>query len=177
MGGFSYEEFQQVCEGAEEFKNSTNEFNLDVENENSIQVILKGHLYIEHELRKLLEKNLKNPKLLGLDKFKFSSLNKLVFALGLLSNEIYPVIKGINDLRNKCAHDLEYTFNLKEYKKIEDTLSGDFKDFYLGFINCRKENPNELKRLQILLFVVWYEIKSENIIPDNIKSKIKENFN
>ena len=176
MSRFNYEEFQQMCYVAEEFENGTNEFNSDVENENSIQVILKGQLYIEHQLRELLKRNLKNPTFLDLDKFKFSSLNKLVFALGLLPKEIYPVVKEINELRNRCAHNLKYTFDLKECKKIEDTLSGDFKDFYLGFINHRKENTDELKRLQILLFVVWYTIKSENIMPDNIKAKIKENF-
>ncbi len=175
MSEFSQDELNLMDKIDIEFRKVLEEFTSDVECENPMQVILKGHLYIEHELIELLKRKLVDHTKLELDKFKFSSLYKLVFALGLLPEEIYPVIKGMNDLRNDCAHDLKYTFGTKECKRIEDTLSGDFKKQYKSFLSSsKKDQTNELIKLQMILFTVWQTIKAENIIPDNIKEKIKD---
>lgn len=175
MSEFSEGELNEMCKIADGFELQYNEFSADIDSDNPIQIILKGHLYIEHELTELLKRKLVDHTKLELDKFKFSSLYRLVFALGLLPEEIYPVIKGINDLRNNCAHDLKYTFGTKECKRIEDAFSGGFKKQYMSFLSSsKKEQTNELVKLQMILFTVWEKIKAENIIPSNIKEKLKE---
>lgn len=175
MSNFNEEELRQMDSIMKKFESDLKGFCSDVETENPIQVILKGHLYIEHELIELLKRKLVDHTKLNLNKCTFSMLYKLVFAMGLLPDEIYYVIKAINNLRNDCAHNLSYTFGPKEWKYIEDTLSGNFKRQYESFLSSScKDQSKELIKLQMVLFTIWEAIKSDNIIPDNIKSKLAE---
>ncbi|NMF04553.1 hypothetical protein ACUH7Y_09530 [Clostridium beijerinckii] len=173
MDKYSKEELQEMADIADTFEKKIMEFASDVESENSVQAILKGHLYIEHELRELLARNIKNPNFLKIDRIKFSDLTNWVFALGLLPKEIHQAVKKINELRNACAHNLRYTLGVDECKSLEDSLSGDIKKKYKRFASSKKGPINEIMKLQMILFTVWNTIQTINDMPDKFKDKIE----
>ncbi|MPN39216.1 hypothetical protein SDC9_186744 [bioreactor metagenome] len=66
MREFNKDEIREIEKISQNFEGKLKMSTEDVECENSIQVILKVHLYIEHKLRELLKKNLKNPHVLNM---------------------------------------------------------------------------------------------------------------
>lgn len=169
MREFNQEEIKEMEKIAQNFEAKLKLFTEDVECENPIQVILKGHLYIEHELRELLKNNLENPEVLDCDKLGFSQLVKIVFSLGLLPLELLETAKEINRIRNLCSHDLNFKFGVREYDELEKTFSAGFNEYYQIF-STRLTKPNsELEKLQMALFTMWEQVSTYNLIPDHIK--------
>ena len=164
-------ELQELKDNTIELEKKLDEFNLNKKGENPMQVILKGHLYIEHELRERLKKHLENPKILQCEKLKYSQLAKLVFSLGLLPIEIFDTVMEIDHLRNKCSQNLKYNFNEEEFIKLEGTFSPSFNNMYLEFLKSRKDPINELIKLQTVIFAIWQFISVYNI-PEHLKIKL-----
>jgi hypothetical protein len=75
--------------------------------------VLRGHLYVEHELDYLLTYRIGEDVL---DALKLSFMRKLNLArdLGLLSVETYAATKLLNDYRTRLAHNLEATIGEAE---------------------------------------------------------------
>lgn len=172
MNEFSKKELDEMEIIANTFEKKLESFESDVSYENSVQLILKGHLYIEHELRELLRKNIKNPSALDIDKLKYVQLSKLIFALDLLPFVLFGTTMKINNLRNRCSHNLKYNFGIQEYRELEETFSDSFKKQYLGFLESVKEPLNELIKLQMSLFTLWEIVSSLNDIPAHIREKL-----
>jgi len=141
-------------------------FSEDTEGESTFQIILRSHLYIEHELRIILFKNVRYPDLLG-DKLKFSDFTKLVFALGLLPKEEMTVIKKINNLRNQFAHNLQYTIEEKEIITLLDSVSPSKRKRFAKF-----NSTTTLNKLKDILFLVWTDLVSYNLIPKHVKEHL-----
>lgn len=174
MREFNEERIKEAEKIVEIFEAKLEIFNKDVKSDNPIQVILKGHLYIEHELRELLEKNLKNPYVLEWHKLSFSQIAKLVFSLGLLPMELFKTIMEINKIRNRYSHNLDFKFELQEYNNLEKTFSAEFKEYYEMFLKQHTNHNCELVKLQIVLFTIWEQISAYNIMPDNFRQWLDE---
>jgi uncharacterized protein YutE (UPF0331/DUF86 family) len=87
--------------------------------EDTMLVVLKGHLLIEAELIDICGRLLKNPPALG--KLGFAARLRLVRALvddDELPDSFWEAIKDLNDIRNMFAHELEPDGIDKELQKI-----------------------------------------------------------
>ncbi|WP_179863349.1 hypothetical protein [Bacillus pseudomycoides] len=73
-----------------------------------LQLILRGHLYIEHELERLLKIYMVEPKHILTDRFMFMNKLNLAIALGALSSSKKNSYKRLNDLRNRYVHALKF---------------------------------------------------------------------
>ncbi|MCU5343279.1 hypothetical protein OCA10_29700 [Bacillus cereus] len=97
-----------------------NEFSEVTDGEDSLQIVLRGHLYVEYELERLLRKNMENPDSILTDRFMFMNKVNLAIALGLLPKSRKKAYKKLNDLRNKYAHRLRFEV---EHKDLDDFIS------------------------------------------------------
>lgn len=71
-----------------------------------VEVLLRGHLWVEKHLISLLEADLEKPEALDLDRMTFSQKTKLADAFGLLHPDEVGTIRILNAMRNRLAHDL-----------------------------------------------------------------------
>lgn len=99
----------------------TNNKFLDIINsQNYLDVVLRGHLFIESKIVEMIQGKLTNPSVLEFGKISFPLKLQLGAALGLLELEDLPAYKKINRLRNETAHKL--TFEVTD-EKIQDLIS------------------------------------------------------
>jgi len=79
--------------------------------DDELATILKGHLFIEYLLDKIISTKCKSPKRILSDSrsFTFAVKLQLVYSMGLLPDYTYRNIVKINKVRNELAHNLEFT--------------------------------------------------------------------
>jgi hypothetical protein len=95
----------------------------DLDDQNDkLYLILRGHLYIEHELNKLLEGFIPNPDILELYKERFRTKTEIAFAFNLIDQNQYEMLLEFNDLRNKYAHRLKYNISHQEIMDLKNQL-------------------------------------------------------
>jgi hypothetical protein len=80
----------------------------DLESDSPLQMLLRGHLYVEAEMVALLAHGVKKPDILRLDRMQFERKIKLAVALGLLDEYWMPALLQLNKERNKLAHHLDH---------------------------------------------------------------------
>lgn len=74
-------------------------------------ILLKGHLVIEQLLTELLEQNLEEPERLKSINLMFYKKLEIYLAISgnsIISKNLEAVLKDLNLLRNKLAHDLKH---------------------------------------------------------------------
>jgi hypothetical protein len=92
--------------------------------EDTILIVLRGHLLIEHELVDICGKLFRQPDALP-DRINFDTRLRLVRALlgdDDFSKVVYDILKDLNRIRNNLAHVLDP-------KDLHDDLCGFFKRF------------------------------------------------
>lgn len=151
------------------FEEQYAKFAADISGNTPLLIILKGHLYIENELKVILNKELANPYRIK-NLTKFSDVMNFVFTIGALPTNLYAVINKINIIRNKFAHDVEYEFNELILKELEDCLNGELKKNYFNEI---RQLDDAVDKLRVLLFWVWEYLISERLISKYIAEKLK----
>jgi hypothetical protein len=72
-----------------------------------LSLVIRGHIYIESALIKLMEQGVPRPEAIDFARLNFPTKINLAVALGLLSEEEKPGYLALNKLRNKLAHDVE----------------------------------------------------------------------
>lgn len=74
-------------------------------------ILLKGHLVVEQILTELLEQSLKEPKRLKTMNLMFAKKLEIYLSIsgnGIISEGLEEILKDLNALRNKLAHDLKH---------------------------------------------------------------------
>ena len=79
----------------------------DLRSDTPLQVILRGHLWVEAEIVALLSAAMLHPAHFD-DRMSFSTRVKLAAALGLLPQSWIPALHQLNAQRNKLAHRLDH---------------------------------------------------------------------
>ncbi|MEC0131516.1 hypothetical protein [Paenibacillus odorifer] len=127
----------------------------DIKSNDFLSIILRGHLYVEHELTELNSKFLIDGKFLS--KNKFLQQLELGLALGAVEKEWEPALKKLNEFRNKYAHNLGFTFNEQYYEDFISTFSLEMKkNFEIKCIELTKIYGNTLHtKLGILISHLW----------------------
>lgn len=113
-----------------------------------LQVILRGHLYIEHELEKLLKIYMVEPQLVLTDRFMFMNKINLAIALGALSLDKKMPYKRLNELRNNYVHQLKFKVSETDLNRLVDSFDRDLRDE----VSVKKWNeklPEEYRRSHI----------------------------
>jgi hypothetical protein len=83
-----------------------------------VEVLLRGHLWIEHFLEKFLVLKFKRPEAVALDRLTWIHKLNLCNGLGVLRNWEMPAFSEINRLRNRIAHDLAGELSEEDVAKL-----------------------------------------------------------
>jgi hypothetical protein len=86
--------------------------------EDSLGIVLKGHLLIEYVLDVMIEKGLREPKPILSDhrSFPFAVKARLLYETGHLSKPIFRNIARITRIRNELAHTLSLNPDKLDFK-------------------------------------------------------------
>jgi hypothetical protein len=96
--------------------------------EDPIGIVVRGHVYIESMLIRLIEAKLPDPKAIDFARLTFPNILGLSVALKLIPRGDKLAYEKLNAFRNKLAHSLS--------TKMTDS---DEKDFYQGLSEAQKQ--------------------------------------
>lgn len=94
-----------------------------INSDEPLQIVIRGHLWLESKLIKYLADAVKNPQFLDNSRLSFSQRLNLAAALGLIPEEELPALFKLNRLRNKVAHVLEAAVTEAEQRELFNSLS------------------------------------------------------
>jgi hypothetical protein len=125
--------------------------------EDTILIVLREHLIIEHELVDICDKVLPQPDALP-DRLNFVTRLRLVRALlgdDGLSKVVYDILRDLNRIRNKLAHVLDP-------KDLHDDLRGFFKRFseFQDIESVLKDDESVPERLNSCITVLCGMLES-----------------
>lgn len=139
--------------------------------EKPFNIILRGHLYCESAIERLIQYQADNTDRLEFDKTTF--YNKLIFAtsFGVIPSDLFSVLDKLTFYRNKFAHNLSYSFEKKDQVDLGNTLKSELKDNFLKkllctYINGDKSFPGQLRRIVLgvwLLLEIDYLLKTKGL--------------
>lgn len=140
----------------------------NIEKKDPLQIVVRGHLFLENELIHLLEATFPQKDCLDPSDLRFPMKVKLVGALGLLPKESISSYLKFNSLRNKFAHRLDMEITSEEIKKIINSLSK--QQFYVFEKRNKDTNIEEdhIEYLRDIISIMFVELKSA---VENIKKK------
>lgn len=133
----------------------------DTESDDFLVIVLKGHLYVEHELTELIKMFLENEEYFKNNTFK----SKLDFAraLGVIKNDWYPSLNKLNNLRNKYAHNLFYELTEDDYDDFRSVLTVDIRSFFSEVYDTLEDVYGESfqTKMRILIGCLWFFIRHQ----------------
>ncbi|CJV76078.1 Uncharacterised protein [Streptococcus pneumoniae] len=124
-------EFLSNGAGLEIYK-TAKKFTEDTKGEDELQVILRGHLYLEHELEKSLRLELVEPDYILTNRFMFTSKVNLAVGLGLLPKSRKKIYEKLNSIRNNYAHQLDFKITEKHLNDVVSCMDEEVKKRYSG---------------------------------------------
>lgn len=95
--------------------------------ESSFEILLRGHLWMENLINRILELHIVNAGVLDLDRMGFRQKIDLAQAFGFISQADGNALKALNRLRNKLAHNLMAEPSEREIRDLVNTLTGPVK--------------------------------------------------
>lgn len=145
-----------------------------LDGDDELQVIVRGHLYLEHVLIEFLSEAMRYPDAVDLRRVPYGLKMDLCVGLGMLSKSLVPPMNKVNEFRNRVAHNLNYAFTDQDksdfyncYPKFGQTLvlerGEKGKSFPLGEISY----GHMIKVIIVLLdidrqrYVQWKEKRRE----------------
>jgi hypothetical protein len=105
------------------------------EPESSFEILLRGHLWIENLVERILEVNIVNPGILDFDRIGFRQKIDIAQAFGFIAPWDGHAFKALNRLRNKLAHDLMTEPSESEIGLLVATLAGPAKAAFDAVLN------------------------------------------
>jgi hypothetical protein len=103
------------------FSFDTNKMMGRIDNGEGWSLNIRSHLYVEHIASLFILDNLPNHASARLPRMTFHQRISLIAAMGLLPKDLTDTIFGLNRIRNKIAHNLDYEINdtdTKDFIKI-----------------------------------------------------------
>lgn len=82
-------------------------FSRHLDSSEPLEVLIRGHLWIESALTILVQRNLKRAGALDKARLSFSQLLAVADALGVVAEDEVEAIRQINRMRNRAAHRLK----------------------------------------------------------------------
>lgn len=148
--------------------------------EKPFNIIVRGHLYCESAIERLIQYGADNTDRLEFDKTTF--YNKLRFAIsfGAIPSDLFSVLDKLTFYRNKFAHNLNYSFEKKDQVDLANTLKSELKDDFLkktlcAYVNGDKSFPGQLRRIVLgiwLLLEIDYLLKTKGLKSGTIISSL-----
>jgi DNA-binding MltR family transcriptional regulator len=156
---------------AKEFTESFEKFLTITKSEDILITVLRGHLYVEHELENLLSKYIFNLDKLN-NKYYKQKLD-MALGLGIVKKELFDGLKFLNELRNKFVHDLNFEFSEAEYIKFENKLGTELQAEISEMV---KDETKVSEKVRAIIAKLWSELKI-NTMDIYLKSEYASRIN
>jgi hypothetical protein len=88
----------------------------------NLQLVVRAHLHCEQLLFAMLTEGLRNPSAIDLDRLTFLTKARLAVAMGLMMQDVVPVLTALNSLRNSFAHKVDYKFTEQDKQDLLNTM-------------------------------------------------------
>lgn len=145
----------------EDLSKGFDSFVKDTRGENELQVIIRGHLYVENEIDNLLKLKLEKPQHLYDSNFMFYSKLKTALALGLIAEENKNAYIRLNKIRNNFAHNLNYELTENDFTDLYGVFNSTYRERYKFITNSNPllSERTLLHKFKELIFILWFELK------------------
>jgi hypothetical protein len=139
----------------------------DINTDDVLGAVLRGHLYVEFELIRLIEAFFVEPSAIDLTRVSFPVKVDLAMAMGILPEEERPALMFLNRLRNKLAHNLEATVTEEEERALLNALTPEMRS---GVKNRLDFDEGEEPGLRHVMAVLYYslEILRQKVNEDKV---------
>ena len=105
----------------------------------TLEILLKGHLWIESLLNSFLEAAAKRPAALRLDRASFSTKLNLCEAFGLLPKSFVETLRLVNRHRNDLAHNVKASMSDETVEKLIKQSSEPVRSAYARLMAAHNE--------------------------------------
>lgn len=148
-------------------------FKKHLDEKDALQIVIRGHLYVEAELLDLLGESIAmvRPKAIDLGDLSFRKKIELAIALGLLAPENKRPFLELNALRNKVAHNLDLVISPDHIEKLYSSFSSFFKYLYGTKPSSFRYYKAILKQC---LAVMWIHLNHSRLEQHRLKQKSEE---
>ncbi len=141
------------------------QFMAHINAQSPLEIIIRGHLWIESSLIRLIEEVLPYPKALDLARQSFPQKVSLAVGLGLLQEEYVTAYLKLNSLRNRVAHDLFSAITEEEQEELLHALGPKLRFMSGVDREERRDEPfPEPLRAAIMTLLVELEGVRETVI-------------
>ena len=113
-------------------QNAVTKFLTDVQGEDPLAVIIRGHLYVESVLTQLIEEFLAEPSAIEVERLSFKTKVELALAVGAPIEELRTPLTELNRLRNKLAHDVGATITVQDEDRLFKTFTRETRGTIVG---------------------------------------------
>ena len=126
------------------------QFYKDLQNEDELGAVIRGHLHIEHALNELLKKQI--PFFDRLETLKLDYEVKVVLAVAMgLNSDYEKPLKGIALLRNKYAHRPGFIMSKSDTSNLYESFAPADREIIQGaYFRTNKQLAKEKKQFKAL---------------------------
>jgi len=169
-------EYSMPQETIQDIHSQMDEFVRDTAADTALMIVLKGHIYIEHELEEMLKIGLTEPGTIfkkdGNTRIGFETKLNWAVAIGMLPMDVRAAYANLNTLRNKYAHKLDANLTDEDLKGIKDGFNTRVNENYKKFLEgATDEQRNSLTwMIRRMITVLW--LNSKLAIYDYNQDKI-----
>lgn len=130
-----------------------------------LEVLLKGHLWLELCLNRAIEIACEDPDALRIDRMPFARKVELGQALGCYCGHDASLYRSVNILRNRLAHNLSGEPNAKDVGALEGLMHGAAKAAAKEVV---PDNAGKtvVQRLRIIFYSVLWVLEAGNMRQD-----------
>ncbi|MEK1832423.1 hypothetical protein AAAC51_36485 [Priestia megaterium] len=142
-----------------------NKFVRDTAGDTALMIVLRGHIYIEHELEEMLKIGLKEPGTIfkkdGNTRIGFETKLNWAVAIGMLPKDARTAYVNLNTLRNKYAHKLDADLTDEDLKGIKDGFNTDINETYKQFLESSidEQRNSSTWKIRRMITVLWLHSK------------------
>lgn len=101
-----------------------NAFHVALLGEDELGVVVRAHIYVEHELTAFIRARMSPPEAVDALKLDFDGRVKLAIALGLPA-DFKPALRFLGSLRNRFAHQLDTAIAKQDADNFRNALGAD----------------------------------------------------
>lgn len=152
------------------FESDFDQFLEDTEGENILQVVLRGHLYIERELTSFLEIALKNPDALIKGRVFYGQKLNIAHAIGILSEDDKLSYEKIGEVRNSYAHKWGFDLEHSHVNTLIDSFKGGLKELYDEYKVVEPGSEDLVSTLRTAIGLMWTHLR---ILTEQYKDQTK----
>lgn len=145
---------EQLQDLASQFSFDVNQLVKHMKNKNAWILLIQGHLYIDHILNTMLLDSFVDKDVIAIGRLGFTQRLELAIAFGLISKDLTVVVKKINSVRNRLAHNLDFDVNAVEVRELINTVPSAIRKFDLRNPEVPRKNEISLGELMEMVAVL-----------------------